>query len=168
MIYLNPLRKNITTLLTLAMFVMLSACGSGSGSGGGGGGGGGGVSKSVDNKPVQTNDLAYLNAAQDNELVSVTELDIEVLVNAGRSFLSICDGLAEEFNVNTLDYDRCILRTPLDDSFKTFTLKLPNHVDKLVAIVWFYEAGKPPLVKHWQRTTPEIVMDATWRVSENS
>jgi len=37
-----------------------------------------------------------------------------------------------------------------------------------VAIVWFYETGKQPLVQRWQRIDAAgVPIDGIWRVSEN-
>jgi len=104
----------------------------------------------------------------ENELSTVDELNVEVQINADRSFLSICGDPGEELDVNTVDYEQCILRAPIDNNLNAFKIKLPNHVDSLVAIVWFYETGKQPLVQRWQRIDAAgVPIDGIWRVSEN-
>ncbi len=162
MILLTQLRKFITTLLLTAVFITLASCGGGGGSDDVSSNGGSGV-----NQAVQRN-LDELSVHQDNELLTVAELNVEVQINADRSFLSICGDPGGELDVNTVDYEQCILRAPIDNNYKTFKIMLPNHMDRLVAIVWFYETGKQPLVQRWQRIDAAgVPIDSIWHVSEN-
>ncbi len=102
MILLTQLRKFITTLLFPAVFIALTSCGGGGGSDDVSSNGG-----SVVNQEVQRN-LDELSVHQGNELLTVAELNVEVQINADRSFLSICEDPGEGFNVSALNYDQCI------------------------------------------------------------
>ncbi len=160
-----------TTLLTL------SACGGGGGGGsgdsatgnaGGTGGSNTGNADGTGNSVNQVQEMKDLSIARANELRAVTELNIEVRVTAARSYLSICPDPGAEITVSSLDYDSCLVRSPLDGSSRSFTLDLPNHVDQLVAILWFYDAGKQPLIQRWQRNSGgSFATTATWQITDS-
>jgi hypothetical protein len=153
-------KTTFKTLFLLAVFIAVPGCG---------GGGAGSDAPSNADSPVgqgPQRNLEDLKIAEGNELLNVAELSVEVQVNAGRSFLSICTDPGGELDVNTINYDQCLLRAPLDNNLQVFKLTLPNHVDKLVAIVWFYETGKQPLLQHWQRTgATGVAIDTVWTVT---
>lgn len=111
---------------------------------------------------------AELNINPDNTLRSLEDLTIEIQVDAARSFLSICPDPDGELNVNTLNYDLCMVRASLDSNLKVIDLPLPNHVDRLVAIVWFYEDDKAPLISTWQRNAEHFsVSGSIWRINQD-
>jgi len=156
------LRKLITALLLASVFITVASCGGGGGSNDVSSNGGSGVSQA----PQRNLDELYV--LQENELAAVVELNVEVQINADRSFLSICGDPGEELNVNTIDYDHCILRAPIDNNLSRFKIMLPNHIDSMVAIVWFYEPDKQPIVQRWQRSSVAgAAIDVIWHVSEN-
>ena len=150
----------LTSILTLA--------GCGGGEGGGSGDSSTGANTATANSGVDAaQDMQDLVIARTNELAAVNELNTEVRTIADRSYLSVCPDQGAEIDVSSLDYDSCLLRSPLDAGTRTFTLSLPNHVDRLVAIVWFYEAGKQPLIQRWQRNSGGGVATATyWQITE--
>jgi hypothetical protein len=136
-------------------------------------GGGGSSGSSSDNASTPSGgvdtvqNLADLKIKQTNELRAVNELSVEIQMTADRSFLSICPDPGEEMAVNSLDYDGCMIRSPLDASTSNFTVALPNHVDRLVAIVWFYETDKAPMIQRWQRDPGMGYATGTiWRIDE--
>lgn len=111
---------------------------------------------------------AELKINPDNTLRSLEDLTIEIQVDAARSFLSICPDPGGELNVNTLNYDLCMVRASLDSNLKVIDLPLPNHVDRLVAIVWFYEDDKAPLISTWQRNAEHFsVSGSIWRINQD-
>ena len=160
----GEIRKIMTILLIGAISMTLTSCG----------GGGGGEAGSPEAGPSSVNSngnperkLEDLYIDQTNELTAMAELNVLVQMESTRSFLSICPEPAGGIDVNNLNYDSCIIRAPLDDNPTAFKLMLPNHIDKLVAIVWFYQAGKQPLVAEWQRsTTAGSALDNIWQISE--
>ena len=111
---------------------------------------------------------AELKINPDNTLRSIEDLTIEIQVDDARSFLSICPDPGGELNVNTLNYDLCMVRASLDSDLKVIDLPLPNHVDRLVAIVWFYEDDKAPLISTWQRNAEHFsVSGSIWRINQD-
>jgi len=91
MIFLTKSRKFITALLLPAVFITVASCGGGGGSSDVSSNGGSGVSNGSSdvNQEAQRN-LDELYVLQENELSTVDELNVEVQINADRSFLSIC------------------------------------------------------------------------------
>jgi hypothetical protein len=85
MILLMQLRKIISTFLLIAFFLSVAGCG--------GGGGGNDASSNNSNGTIQgpPQSLDELRISSENELSTVTELNVEVQINANKSFLSICD-----------------------------------------------------------------------------
>jgi hypothetical protein len=173
MFLLLQLKKFVTTFLLLTVFISVPGCGggsgggSGSGSGGEGGGGGNAAPSNNSSSTIQAppQSLNKLRIPRENELSTVAELNVEVQINASKSFLSICDIPDEELDVDTVNYESCVLRTPIANNLNTFKIMLPNHIDSLVAIVWFYETGRQPLVQRWQRIEAVgLPIDSIWRV----
>jgi len=155
--------KNFTIPFAFAVVTLVSC----------GGGGGGetaspaGNSSNVDSSVNAAKSLDDLYIDQTNELAIIAELNIEVRVSAARSFLSVCPESAAGIDVSTYNYDKCMIRAPLEGNLKSFKLSLPNHIDNLVAIVWFYEVGKQPLVTGWQRPSVKgDAIDSIWQISE--
>ena len=160
---LGQIRKKMIVLFIGTMSMTLASCG-----GGGGDAGSPAASpSSIDNNVSVERKLEDLYVASTNELTAVSELNVLVQMKSTRSFLSICPESADGIDVNNLNYDSCIIRAALDDNPTAFKLMLPNHIDKLVAIVWFYQDGKQPLVAEWQRSTAAgSSLDTIWQISE--
>jgi len=159
MILLMKLPKFITKFLLVAVFLSVASCG----------GGGNDASSNNSSGTIQgpPQSLDELRIPRDNELSTVAELNVEVQINANKSFLSICDIPGEELDADTVNYEKCILRTPIDNNLNAFKIILPNHIDSLVAIVWFYETGRQPLVQRWQRIEAVgLPIDSIWRVHD--
>jgi len=163
---LNLLHKKFTIPFAFAM-VTLTSCG-----------GGGAGSEAGSSAANSSNIAGDVNAArnlddlyidQTNELATITELNIEVRVNTASSFLSVCPEPSAEINVNTFNYDKCMIRASLDNNPRAFKLKLPNHIENLVAIVWFYDVTRQPLVNRWSRSTEKgVAIDSVWQINEKS
>ena len=104
----------------------------------------------------QINDLTV---SADNELRSITQLRIDVseLINANkRAYLSICSDPGEINNsaAISMQYNNCLLRSPLDPGRTDFTLTLPNHIGNLIAIVWYFDTAQPRIFR-WQRASAD-------------
>ncbi len=96
-----------------------------------------------------------LSIEPSNNLESIYELTIDAtpLTPEGkRAYLSICDVDITTKNVLSMNYDNCLLRSPVNENTDTFSLSLPNHIDKLVAIAWFYDLTKEPLIVQWDKS----------------
>ncbi len=93
-----------------------------------------------------------MNIASSYNLSSASALDIEIQSTATRGFLSVCEDSSATLDVHTFDYGQCMLRAPVKQLSSKFNLTLPNHVNSLIAILWFYDSNKTPLVYRWQRS----------------
>ena len=112
-------------------------------------------------------DQAELRISPDNDLRALTDLSIEIQMSTQRSFVSICPHPGGELAVASFDYDACMVRASLDSNLKLIDLPLPNHVDRLVAIVWYYEVNREPLVRTWQRDAGGGPLSGSiWRINE--
>lgn len=164
---LNP-KLALPHRLILAMGLLaLTACGGGS-SGSSteeAPSGSGGNSGNANTTQIPTE----LKINRNNELRNVSDLSITIKMTASRSFLSICPDPGGKTDVSSFDYASCMIRSPLDMSLTSFTLPLPNHVDRLVAIVWYYEPGKKPLVTRWKRDSATTgASGSIWRIRQAS
>jgi len=167
MILLMQLRKFISTFLLIAVLTSVAGCGGGSGSESESGGNDASSNDSSVTIQDPQQSLDELRISKKNELSTVAELNVEVQINASKSFLSICDIPGGELDADTVNYEKCILRTPIDNNLNAFKIILPNHIDSLVAIVWFYETGRQPLVQRWQRIEAVgLPIDSIWRVHD--
>ena len=163
----NLLQKFSGFTLTLTILATLIGCG------GGGGGGGSDGSSGVSTADGSTNtagngsrDLDDLQVNRDSRLSAISELDIKIEMSARRSYLSICPGSDGAIDVNTLDYNSCMIRAAINTSNNEFKVSIPNHLDSLVAILWFYDTKKEPFVSHWQRQgTKGTAIDSSWVIS---
>jgi hypothetical protein len=152
--------------LLLASSLVLAACG-----GGGGGSSSespGGSSSTTAAGVEEARNLENLQINQAYELRSVSELSVEMQMSSDRSFVSICPEPLEAMDIDSFDYSGCMIRSSLNASTRVLSLTLPNHIDRLVAIVWFYENGKAPLIQRWRRQ-PEggYASGSIWRINEN-
>ena len=96
-----------------------------------------------------------LSIEPSNNLESIYKLTIDAtpLIPEGeRAYLSICDVDVTTTNVLSMNYDNCLLRSPVNKNTDTFSLSLPNHINKLVAIAWFYDLTKEPLIVQWDKS----------------
>jgi len=166
---MNTIKRNMPlTHVTLLLTILLSlaACGGGGGSSGqtdassealqdGTGGG-----QSATTRPE-------LKISPDNELRALVDLSIEIQTSTERSFVSICPHPGVELAVTSFDYDTCMVRASLESGLRVIELPLPNHVDRLVAIVWYYETSRNPLIRTWQRETGNVTASGSiWRINE--
>ena len=147
-----------------ALLFVLAACGGGGGSSSDGSNG---VSTDGVDTPAVAEGLSDLKISQDNELRSVNSLTVEVQMISEQSFLSICPAPDGELIVDRFDYGDCLYRSSLDSGVKDLSVEVPNH-ERLVAIVWFFDAAREPLVRRWRRNPEAGYVDAViWRIRES-
>ena len=162
----NLLSRSSSFTLILTILATLTGCGGGSG-------GGSAESSEVSTVNSSTNvvdngsrELDDLVVNRDNNLSVISELYIQIDMSARRSYLSICPAPAGGIEVNTFDYNSCMIRATINASNNEFKLSLPNHLDNLVAILWFDDTKKEPFVSNWQRADIQgAVIDSNWRIS---
>jgi len=154
--------------LLLASSLVLTACGGGGGSGDSSSGSPGGSATATIAEVDEARSLADLEIDQVYELRSISELSVEIQMSSERSFVSICPDPGEALDINSFDYAGCMIRSPLDATTSVFSIPLPNHIDRLVAIAWFYENDKAPLIKRWQlQPNAGYASGPIWRINEN-
>lgn len=132
----------------LASITLLVGCGGGGG-GDGDGGSAGGSSASVTAASAQTQTLSNLNISHDNNLESIYQVDVDVVLGqlAGqKAYISICDNGAAQGDANLVDYDNCLVKSSLDDGLAQFNLRVVNHCESLIAVVWIMQPNQTPLV----------------------
>jgi hypothetical protein len=158
----NLLQKIRCLTLTLTMLATLISCGGG-GSSGGSTTATGSVNATESDSEVRS--LGDLEISRVSGLSTVSRLNIEIEMSAGRSYLSVCPEPAGEIEVNTLDYNSCMIRAPINASRNVFELDVPNHLDSLVAVLWYYDTEKAPFVSRWQRNSAKgAAFDSTWNI----
>lgn len=162
----NLLLKFSGFTLILTILATLIGCG---------GGGGGGVEEisgvsTVDSSTNAVDDgsrgLDDLVVNRDDSLSAVSQLYIQIEMSVRRSYLSVCPSPVGGIDVNTLDYSSCMIRATINSSNNEFKLSIPNHIDNLVAILWFYDTNEEAFVSNWQRKGIKgAVIDSNWRIS---
>ncbi|NRB42031.1 MAG: hypothetical protein HRU20_26760 [Pseudomonadales bacterium] len=104
-----------------------------------------------------------------NTLESTYKLAIDInLATQERAFLSICNNfsLADSNNTDsntigleatsslkmtyTVDFDACLVRAPLIHGQYVQELKVANHDDVFIVVVWYYD-GSDPLYQIWRK-----------------
>ena len=137
-----------STLLSIA-FIFLCACGSSKE------GEDGATPASTPAPSASEPTITSLSIDPSNNLESIYKLTIDAtpLIPEGeRAYLSICDVDATTINVLSMSYDNCLLRSPVNAKTDIFSLSLPNHINKLVAIAWFYDLTKEPRIVQWDKS----------------
>ena len=132
----------------LASMAMMTGCGGGGGEGGSSGSGSA-SSPTAASVAAQTQSIDDLNISYDNSLESVYQIDVDVILNqlAGKqAYISICDNGEAQGDENQVDYDKCLVKSSLDDGLAEFDLRVVNHCESLIAVVWVMEPNQTPLV----------------------
>ncbi|MBA5763727.1 hypothetical protein H2O73_15290 [Vibrio sp. 404] len=126
-------------LVLLASSLTLFGCG-------GGGGGGGGSTNSA---PAAKMSVQDLNISAENSLESVYQVNIDVDISArstAKAYISVCDNADAQGDLSQLDFDECLLKGSLDEGRGEFELRVPNHTEELIAVIWIMENDQDPLV----------------------
>jgi len=90
-----------------------------------------------------------ITIASDFTLSSTSEIGVEVVLSShpnSPAYLSICH---EKHNSEPLeiDYENCILRSPVKSGYFFGNFKLPAHHTKLKTAIWYYDLSIPPLIR---------------------
>lgn len=132
--------------------VLLGACGGTSGS-----------SSSSDNTGGSDTDVrstADIKTEAEFELKSTASLQVTVNLSelvGQRAYLYIC----QKQDVSTLNYDRCLVKTPMSDGQYSGTFTLGNEIETLGMEVWSYDPAEEPRPYSWARSQSGM----TWDVS---
>jgi hypothetical protein len=161
----NLSQKISSFTLTLTMLATLISCGGGGSSGGSGESSTSTGSVNATESDSEVRDMGDLEISRASGLSTVSRLNIEIEMSTGRSYLSVCPEPAGEIEVNTLDYNSCMIRAPINASRNVFKLDVPNHLDSLVAVLWYYDTKKAPFVSRWQRNSAKgAAFDSSWNI----
>lgn len=131
----------------LASMTLMAGCGGGGGGGDEGASSGGSASFTA--ASAQTQNITDLSISYDNSLESVYQVDVDVVLNqlAGKdAYISICDNAEAQGDPNQVDYDNCLVKSSLEDGLAEFDLRVVNHCESLIAVVWVMEPDQTPLV----------------------
>ncbi|ODS10752.1 hypothetical protein [Vibrio scophthalmi] len=143
---MNHFSNSFKSLVLLTATAALFACGGGDG----GGDSGGGSSSGGSTAPAVTPSLSVtdLDIAAENNLESVYEVDVNVDISAistEKAFISICDNGTAKGDLTKLDFNMCLLKSSLVDGKGEFDLRVANHCDELIAVIWIMEKDRDPL-----------------------
>lgn len=143
MTYLNNYFKTLVLITTTAL---IFGCGGGDGDGGDNGG----SSSTPAASPAPTTSLTVrdLSIAAENNLESVYEVEVDVDISAistEKAFISICDNSLANGDLTKLDFNMCLVKSSLVEGKGHFDLRVANHCDELIAVIWIMEKGRAPL-----------------------
>lgn len=143
---MNHFSNSFKSLVLLTATAALFACGGGDG----GGDSGSGSSSGGSTAPAVTPSLSVtdLNIAAENNLESVYDVEVNVDISAistEKAFISICDNGAAKGDLTKLDFNMCLLKSSLVDGKGEFDLRVANHCDELIAVIWIMEKDRAPL-----------------------
>jgi hypothetical protein len=87
--------------------------------------------------------------ASDFSLSSTNDIDIEVVLTSypnSPAYLSICH---EKHNgyPQAIDYENCIIRSPIKSGYFAGSFKLPAHQVNLQAAIWYYDLSMAPVTQ---------------------
>ena len=97
--------------------------------------------------PTSLDDLIV---TPDNEMQAAFELIISLDINSlKRTYFSLCDDYSGSNNSYTVNFNSCIYRGPLTNGKLDTNIKVANHNNELLAVLWFYD-GTLPQFQLWQ------------------
>lgn len=137
----------------LACLILLTGCGGGGGGdeGGSGSAGSSGAASTPTTAAAsaQAQTLDELNISYDNNLESVYSVDVDVILSQladKQAYISICDNSSAQGDANLVDYESCLVKSSLAAGLAEFDLRVVNHCDSLIALIWVMEPDQTPLV----------------------
>ena len=140
---MNSIVNKMNLLLFVASFSLLAACNSDSSGGSNDPGSGTG-------SPVSPQlSVLDLKISAENSLSSVYSVDIDVDISehsTKRAFISICDNSQAQGDVSKVDFDMCLLKGRLEQGVGKFDLRVANHCEELITIIWIMEKDREPLI----------------------
>ena len=88
-------------------------------------------------------------------------LDLDIVRLASeRGYLYVC----QKKDANTLNYDRCLVKTPISNGQYDGTFTLGNDIETLGLEVWTYDPADEPDSYSWARSKDGM----TWTVTDQS
>ena len=144
--------SNTAMLLGLAFILSLYGCGGGGDEGGSSGSTGSTDSSTPAPAPAPASNgtsvsLSTLQIDPENSLTSIYQVDVDVsLPHLASSlvYISICDNAGG--NLESVDYNKCLVKAALQSGTGSYQLQVPNHCESLIAVVSVMEPNTQPLV----------------------
>ncbi|MEF1283835.1 hypothetical protein QTN94_07650 [Vibrio sp. M250220] len=87
--------------------------------------------------------------ANDNSLKSVYSVDVDVILSQladKQAYISICDNSFAQGDADLVDYESCLAKSSLTAGLAEFDLRVVNHCDSLISVIWVMEPDQTPLV----------------------
>lgn len=101
---------------------------------------------------------ADLRVDRDFTLAQQSSLDIVVeQPGSDPSYLSVCTDFSESSSGYSVNYDSCVLRTAITDA-STFSIAVPNDINAVLAVRWFYSDTQAPSFSLWERQTANTTL----------
>jgi hypothetical protein len=101
-------------------------------------------------KPTSLDDLVI---APDNIIESAYRLDIDVAMSSQqRAYFSLCGDYEVSGSSYKVNYNSCLYRAPLDEGKLSANIKVANHQNNLMVVIWHYD-GSDPSYQLWQYDT---------------
>jgi len=72
--------------------------------------------------------------------------------STGRFYINVCSDYKEIQGRYQINYNSCVLRTSLNDSYREFELVLSDNEQQLIAQVWPIEYAAEPVNQFWEKT----------------
>jgi hypothetical protein len=106
--------------------------------------------KSLDQGAVATSDLRVPAGYSFKQTY-----DLEVVVANSQErvgYLSVCSDFSQQEQEQgyAVNYANCQLRAALEGDFAA-TLELPNNVNSIIAVVWYFDTDKPAAFAVWEK-----------------
>ena len=91
------------------------------------------------------------------------QMDINLASAGGtHGFLSVCSQFdANNTDLATLSYDACLLQASIIDGKLATEVMVANHIDELIAVIWFTDKKKPPVYRRFLLETDQQTI--SWR-----
>jgi len=107
------------------------------------------VETTPNEEEVEFSSTALLEVPSDYDWKMEFSLPIEVSLKENeKAFLSVCTDYSYIDNSYQVNYQSCILRTSVINSFSG-ALNISNDRKKLIAVVWYLDPTIPPHFKEW-------------------
>lgn len=159
---MNSIVNKMNLLLFVASFSLLTACNSDSSGGSSDSGSGTGLSVSPQLSVLD------LKISAENSLSSVYSVDVDVDISAistKRAFISICDNSQAQGDLSKVDFDMCLLKGRLEQGIGEFDLRVANHCEELITVIWIMEKDREPLIYTFAHDNQK---ESYWLINEES
>jgi len=149
--------KTYTKLVNIfAIMLSVSACGPGEPE----------ESEKKTSTAASTKELSSHNILIDPNftLKSTKKIDVEVVLSSypnSIAYLSICHE-KQNNDLIEIDYENCILRSPVKGGYFTGSFKLPAHQVNLQAAIWHYDLSISPII---QSISPDTLRSGSIKMS---